>query len=87
MGMGKTISTLALLLSDNPKDPRPPSLIVAPTSLVAQWESELACKVDPGRGLAVVRSPGALSRSPTDSAPPRARSSCTTARSATPMRC
>jgi len=37
MGLGKTVQTLALLLS---RAPEGPALVVAPTSVVANWEAE-----------------------------------------------
>ena len=42
MGLGKTIQTLALVLVRRRQDAEPrPSVIVAPASLVANWESEV----------------------------------------------
>lgn len=40
MGLGKTIQIIALLLSDLPV-PESPALIVCPTSLIANWRSEI----------------------------------------------
>lgn len=40
MGLGKTIQALALLLTHHKKGKRPPSLVVAPTSVVYNWLSE-----------------------------------------------
>lgn len=37
MGMGKTIQTIALLLSDKKK----PNLVIAPTVAIMQWKSEI----------------------------------------------
>jgi DNA repair protein RAD16 len=37
MGMGKTIQTISLLLSDKKK----PNLVVAPTVAVMQWKREI----------------------------------------------
>ncbi|TIA73996.1 hypothetical protein E3P92_01431 [Wallemia ichthyophaga] len=42
MGMGKTIQTIALLLSDRKK----PNLIVAPTIAVVQWKNEIESYTD-----------------------------------------
>lgn len=44
MGLGKTLQTIALILqikSTTPKKDRRPLLIIAPTSVAANWESEL----------------------------------------------
>ncbi len=40
MGLGKTVQAAALLAANHPND-EGPSLIVAPTSVVANWEAEL----------------------------------------------
>lgn len=37
MGMGKTIQTISLLLSDKKK----PNLVIAPTVAILQWKSEI----------------------------------------------
>lgn len=37
MGMGKTIQTISLLLSDKEK----PSLVIAPTVAIMQWKREI----------------------------------------------
>jgi DNA repair protein RAD16 len=37
LGMGKTIQTLALLVSDR----RKPNLVVAPTVAIMQWKNEI----------------------------------------------
>jgi SNF2 family DNA or RNA helicase len=50
MGLGKTIQAIALMVkrrSDNPL--RKTTLIVAPVSLLRQWESEIALKVKPDK--------------------------------------
>ena len=40
MGLGKTIQIISLLLSDRP-DEKSPALIICPTSLIANWRSEI----------------------------------------------
>jgi SNF2 family DNA or RNA helicase len=40
MGLGKTIQIIALLLSEKPENPSP-ALILCPTSLIANWRSEI----------------------------------------------
>ena len=40
MGLGKTIQALSLLLKSAQEDGRKPSLVVAPTSVLANWERE-----------------------------------------------
>lgn len=40
MGLGKTIQIIALLL-DDPPTPQEPALIICPTSLIANWRSEI----------------------------------------------
>jgi DNA repair protein RAD16 len=40
MGMGKTIQTVALFMSDGP-DRKNPSLVIAPTVAMMQWKSEI----------------------------------------------
>ncbi|HEY9722239.1 MAG TPA: SNF2-related protein [Oscillatoriaceae cyanobacterium] len=42
MGLGKTIQAIALLLSEHEAGRRGPSLLVAPTSVVYNWEQEIA---------------------------------------------
>jgi len=41
MGLGKTIQVLGLLADGKTSTPEPPSLLVAPASLLANWRSEL----------------------------------------------
>lgn len=41
MGLGKTLQTIAFLLSEKIEKGAEPSIIVAPTSLVYNWESEI----------------------------------------------
>lgn len=55
MGLGKTVQTLALLLSEAAAGRAFPSLVVAPTSVVPNWEAE-ARRFAPG--LRVVRYEG-----------------------------
>jgi SNF2 family DNA or RNA helicase len=50
MGLGKTIQTLALMLTDPPD--APPSLVVAPTSVLENWARE-ATKFAPGLTTAI----------------------------------
>ena len=42
MGLGKTVQVLALLLQAREKRQAPPSLLVLPASLIANWQSEVA---------------------------------------------
>lgn len=42
MGMGKTIQTIALLLSDKQK----PNLVIAPTVAIMQWREEILKHTD-----------------------------------------
>ncbi|KAI5475780.1 DNA repair protein rad16 [Pseudohyphozyma bogoriensis] len=41
MGMGKTIQTISLILSDYDKDNRKPTLVLAPTVAILQWRNEI----------------------------------------------
>ena len=52
MGLGKTLQILAFLLSEK-QEQAPPSLVVAPTSLVYNWQEE-AAKFTPGLNVAVI---------------------------------
>jgi SWI/SNF-related matrix-associated actin-dependent regulator of chromatin subfamily A3 len=56
MGLGKTITTLALIASDkNPNSPPVgPTLIVAPLSVLQNWEDQIVDHVaEPGLSLLV----------------------------------
>jgi superfamily II DNA or RNA helicase len=60
MGLGKTIQVLSLLLLEQARDARPrPSLLVAPASLLANWETEIE-KFAPGLRAVIVH-PSAMS--------------------------
>ncbi|EGD73108.1 nucleotide excision repair protein [Salpingoeca rosetta] len=49
MGMGKTIQTIALLLSrPSQAEPRKPTLVIAPTVALFQWRTEVEAKSKPG---------------------------------------
>ncbi|KAJ3148343.1 hypothetical protein HDU86_007452 [Geranomyces michiganensis] len=64
MGLGKTVSSIALIVAnpappDNPPPGDPlhspkPTLIIAPVSLLIQWEKELSTKLKPGKKLRVL---------------------------------
>ncbi len=41
MGLGKTLQVLALLFSEKGNKPGEPSLVIAPTSLIYNWEAEV----------------------------------------------
>ena len=50
MGLGKTIQAMALIVSRPSEDPRrKATLIVAPVSLMRQWDGEIKSKLKPGR--------------------------------------
>lgn len=50
MGLGKTIQAMALIVSRPSEDPRrKATLIVAPVSLMRQWDREIKSKLKPGR--------------------------------------
>jgi superfamily II DNA or RNA helicase len=54
MGLGKTIQVLSLLLVDKAHNPnRPPSLLVAPASLLGNWAAEIE-KFAPGLNAVIV---------------------------------
>ncbi len=57
MGLGKTIQTIALLLWAKARDKRKLNLVVAPTSVVPNWEREIA-KFGPGMKTVVWQGPG-----------------------------
>ncbi|MFP4013532.1 MAG: SNF2-related protein [Chitinispirillaceae bacterium] len=42
MGLGKTVQTIALLLNEKKLDEDQPSLVVVPTSLIFNWQREIA---------------------------------------------
>ena len=42
MGLGKTVQTLAHLAAEREKNPRNPSLVIAPTSVAPNWAAEAA---------------------------------------------
>jgi SNF2 family DNA or RNA helicase len=63
MGLGKTLQTLALICHARQADPgAPPFLIVAPTSVVANWAAE-AARFTPGLAVVPVTETGARRRS------------------------
>ena len=49
MGLGKTIQTIGIVLANPSKFDWKSTLIVCTLSTVAQWEQELADKVNAGR--------------------------------------
>ncbi|RXG50239.1 hypothetical protein VDGE_01889 [Verticillium dahliae] len=53
MGLGKTISTLALMIANPAKNGSRTTLIVAPLSLVRQWEEEIKDKLLPDHQLSI----------------------------------
>ena len=53
MGLGKTLQMITLLLSEKEEKGTMPSLIVAPTSLVFNWEEEIS-KFAPGLNLLLI---------------------------------
>ncbi|EEY15553.1 ATP-dependent helicase RIS1 [Verticillium alfalfae VaMs.102] len=53
MGLGKTISTLALMMANPAQNGSRTTLIVAPLSLVRQWEEEIKDKLLPDHQLSI----------------------------------
>ncbi|OLN85717.1 putative ATP-dependent helicase C23E6.02 [Colletotrichum chlorophyti] len=54
MGLGKTISVLSLIVAHKSCSPsRKTTLVVAPLSLIRQWEDEIKKKIKPEHGLSV----------------------------------
>ena len=43
MGLGKTIQVISLLLIQKKKETKQPSLLILPTSLIANWKAEIKC--------------------------------------------
>ncbi|MFN3429913.1 MAG: SNF2-related protein, partial [Candidatus Sericytochromatia bacterium] len=56
MGLGKTVQAAALLASNHPNDVGP-SLVVAPTSVIVNWQAELE-RFAPGLKTLVLHGPG-----------------------------
>lgn len=69
MGLGKTLQVLALLVRERARGPAGPTLVVAPLSVLATWEAEVA-RHAPGLVVAVHhgadREVAALGRDPPD---------------------
>jgi SNF2 domain-containing protein len=56
MGLGKTIQAIALMISRKSEDPRrKTTLVVAPVSLLKQWEDEIREKIKPRNKLRVFK--------------------------------
>nr|KYP63025.1 putative ATP-dependent helicase C23E6.02 [Cajanus cajan] len=53
-GLGKTVSTIALILKERPTTPSAGTLIVCPTSVLRQWADELQNKVTGKANLSVL---------------------------------
>ncbi len=54
MGLGKTVQTIAAILRATERDPQlPPHLVIAPTSVVANWSAELR-RFAPSLGITVL---------------------------------
>lgn len=54
VGLGKTISTLALMVSRPASDRLKTNLIVGPVALIKQWETEIKKKIKPGSRLSLL---------------------------------
>lgn len=53
MGLGKTLQVLAMLLAEKEKGSKEPSMVVAPTSLIYNWEEEVQ-KFVPGLSTLII---------------------------------
>ena len=61
MGLGKTISTIALILSRPSENRlRRTTLIVAPVALLRQWEKEVKDKLEPSHRMSVFFAHGSV---------------------------